>query len=180
MMMHCERSTRRLSPKVSVALSRMPSRSCQSESEAFRSRQRAGSRALASPYATGSALPGSAADGSRGVPGSPEASRSTWRFRGNVGNSAQSILDAGAGVAEERLGQSLDDTGFPGTGGPQKQEIPDRARRGVQSGQEHLVDLDYFVDGLVLSNILRRRALSTPGHRYFDDWDRAQWRDAFS
>ena len=35
MMMHCDRSTRRLSPKVSVALSRMPSSSCQSESLAF-------------------------------------------------------------------------------------------------------------------------------------------------
>ena len=34
-MMHCERSTRRLSPSVSVALSRMPSSNCQSESEAF-------------------------------------------------------------------------------------------------------------------------------------------------
>ena len=35
MMMHCERSTRRLSPSVRVALSRMPSSNCQSESEAF-------------------------------------------------------------------------------------------------------------------------------------------------
>ena len=35
MMMHCERSTRRLSPSVKVALSRMPSSSCQSESDAF-------------------------------------------------------------------------------------------------------------------------------------------------
>ncbi len=32
---HCERSTRRLSPRVSVALSRMPSSNCQSASEAF-------------------------------------------------------------------------------------------------------------------------------------------------
>jgi len=44
-------------------------------------------------------------------------------------------LDAGAGVAEERLGQSLDDTSFSGTGGSQKQEIPDRAPRGVQAAR---------------------------------------------
>jgi len=35
MMMQFERSTRRLSPSVSVALSRIPSSSCQSESDAF-------------------------------------------------------------------------------------------------------------------------------------------------
>ena len=35
MMMHCDRSTRRLSPSVNVALSRIPSSSCHSESDAF-------------------------------------------------------------------------------------------------------------------------------------------------
>jgi len=53
MMMQLERSTRRLSPSVNVALSRIPSSNCHSESEAFRFRRTKGSKASACPCATG-------------------------------------------------------------------------------------------------------------------------------
>src|SRR6478672_2468162 len=63
-------------------------------------------------------------------------------------------LDASARVAEERLGQSFDDAGFPGPGGPQEQKIAYRASRRIQPGQEHLVDLHDFFDGLILPDDL--------------------------
>ncbi len=59
-------------------------------------------------------------------------------------------LDARARVAEQRLGQSLDDPGFPRTRRSQEQEVAHRASRRVQPGQEHLVDFYNLFDGLIL------------------------------
>jgi hypothetical protein len=61
-------------------------------------------------------------------------------------------LNASAGIAEERLGQSLDDTRLARTRRSQEQKISNRTPRRVQAGQKHLIDLYDLFDRLVLSD----------------------------
>jgi hypothetical protein len=63
-------------------------------------------------------------------------------------------LDAGSRITEERLGHRLHDSGFPGAGGTKKQEIAYWAARGIQTCEEHLVNLHHFFDRLVLADDL--------------------------
>ena len=61
-------------------------------------------------------------------------------------------FDAGAGVAEQRLGHGFDHPGFSRAGGPKEQKIANRTARRIQARQKHLVDFDHFLDGLVLTD----------------------------
>ena len=61
-------------------------------------------------------------------------------------------LDAGAGVAEQRLGHGFDHPGFSRAGGPEEQQIANRSARRIQPRQKHLVNFDHFLDGLVLTD----------------------------
>src|SRR5581483_2256829 len=61
-------------------------------------------------------------------------------------------LDTGLRFSEQRLRYRLHNSGLPRTGWPEKQQIPHWTPRRVQSRQEHLVDLSYFLDCLILSN----------------------------
>ena len=84
-------------------------------------------------------------------------------------------LDAGAGVAEERFGHGFDDPGFARAGGPEEQQIANRTSRRIQSRQKHLVDFDHFLDGLVLADDLAAQgAFEFPGIVAAASWDRAR------
>src|SRR5579862_1144450 len=61
-------------------------------------------------------------------------------------------LDTGAGIAEQRFSHGFDDPGFSRTGRPEKQKVSNRTARRIQSRQKHLVNLDHFLDGLVLTD----------------------------
>jgi hypothetical protein len=61
-------------------------------------------------------------------------------------------LDDGAIGAGEGFGGGFDDSGFAGSGGAQEQEIADRAMRGGEAGQVHLIDVDNLGDGFILAD----------------------------
>jgi hypothetical protein len=63
-------------------------------------------------------------------------------------------LDTGAGIAEERLRKGFDHASFAGASGTKKEQVADRASRGIQASQEHLVNLDDFFDRQILSDYL--------------------------
>ncbi len=133
MMMQLDRSTRRLSPSVRVALSRMPSSSCHSESEAFSISSK--SRIESLSFSVCHWL--SASWVSRGWvsrwPRYPGGEPISLAISCECWNSAQSILMQARGVAEERLGHGLHDARLARTGRPEKQQIAHRAA-GRRSG----------------------------------------------
>ena len=152
MMMHCERSTRRLSPRVKVALSRIPSSSCHSESEAFSisSNSRIESfRVVGVPL-----VERFLGEQRMGFAVAQVARRRADQLGDFVGvlKFGAVNLDAGARVAEEGLGHGFDDPGFPRAGGAEEQQIANWTSRRIQSRQKHLVDFDHFLDGLVLTD----------------------------
>src|SRR6266568_5579407 len=61
-------------------------------------------------------------------------------------------LDAGAGVAEERLGEGFDYASLARSGRTKEQEVADGASGGVESSEKHLIDLNDLFDGRVLAN----------------------------
>src|SRR5580692_342215 len=61
-------------------------------------------------------------------------------------------LDAGAGVAEERLGNCFDHAGLAGAGRSQEKQVAYGTARSVESGEKHLIDFRDLFDGLVLAN----------------------------
>ena len=152
MMMHCERSTRRLSPKVNVALSRIPNSNCQSESDAFSisSNRRIESFSCLSVPLVKSFL----RQQRMRLAMAQVARRRTNQFGDfvRVLEFGAVDLDAGAGVSEERFRHGFDDPGFSRAGGPKKQKIANRTPRRIQSSQKHLVDFHHFLDGLVLTD----------------------------
>jgi hypothetical protein len=61
-------------------------------------------------------------------------------------------LDAGFGVAEERLGNRLDNARLAGAGRSEEQEVADWAPGSVHARQKHLIDFSNFFDRLVLAD----------------------------
>ncbi len=61
-------------------------------------------------------------------------------------------LDAGAGIAEQGFRHRLDHPGLTGAGRTEEQKVANWTSRRIQSCQEHLVDFDHFLDGLVLTD----------------------------
>src|SRR5579872_666961 len=61
-------------------------------------------------------------------------------------------LDAGPRVAEQGLGHGLDHARLARSGRPQKQQIPHRTPRRIQSSQEHLINLYDLLNCLILSH----------------------------
>src|SRR5437868_1992752 len=73
-------------------------------------------------------------------------------------------LDAGAGVAKQRLSHRFDNSRLTGARRPEKQEIANRAPGSVEAGEEHLVDLDHLFDGGILANdFSAKRAIKLAG-----------------
>ncbi len=177
---HCERSTRRLSPSVSVALSRMPSSSCQRASEAFSISSNSRMRELQ-------------------LLGMPLVQRLLRKQRMGFavsevsGGRADQLgdfvrvlelgaidLDQGARIAEQALRPGLDHAGFARTGGPEKQQVPNRTVRRIQPRQEHLVDLSDFFDGGVLTDDCDGERLRIPARRCCGATDQVRYLDQFS
>ena len=164
MMRHCERSTRRLSPSVSVALSRMPSSSCQSASRCLLDlvEQQDGELELLGVPLVERLL------GEQGVGlAVAEVSR---RRADQLGDLVGVLelgavdLDAGARIAEQGLGHGFDHAGFARTGGPKKKKIADRTSGRVQARQKHLVDLGHLFNGGILAdNFAAQGVLKLPG-----------------
>src|ERR1022692_3369801 len=180
MMMQLERSTRRLSPRVSVALSRIPSNSCQSESEAFSNSSN--SRIDSFSFSVCHWL--SASWVSSGCvsrcPRYPGGEPISFAISCECWNSAQSILmqawespksasaiarnlmrvlelgavdlNAGMGVAEKRLCHRFHHPRLARARRPKKQQVAHRTPRSVQPRQKHLVNFGDLFDGLVLAN----------------------------
>jgi hypothetical protein len=61
-------------------------------------------------------------------------------------------LDAGTGIAEQSFGERLDNASLAGSGRAKKQQIANRTPGGIQSRQEHLVNLDDLFYRCVLAN----------------------------
>src|SRR5215467_9479948 len=61
-------------------------------------------------------------------------------------------LDASAAVSKQSFGHGLDHTRLARSGGPEKQQVSHGTSRRIQSRQEHLIDLHYLFDCLVLSH----------------------------
>src|SRR5215469_10685996 len=61
-------------------------------------------------------------------------------------------FDAGPRVAKQRLGHGFDDSGLPRPRRAKKQQISHWTPRGIQACQKHLINLDHFLNGLVLSH----------------------------
>jgi hypothetical protein len=73
-------------------------------------------------------------------------------------------LDAGAGIAEQRFGERLDDASLARPSRPEKEQIAHRASRGIQSGQEHLINFDDLFYRRILANDLAAKAgFEVPG-----------------
>jgi hypothetical protein len=73
-------------------------------------------------------------------------------------------LDAGASFAEKRLGQSFDYTGFARSGGTEEEQISDRAIGRVETGKEHLIDLnDLFDSGILTDDLAAQSSFKVPG-----------------
>src|SRR5579864_2122318 len=67
-------------------------------------------------------------------------------------------LDAGAGIAKQSFSERLDNASLAGSGRAQKQQIANRASGGIQSRQEHLINLDDLFYRCVLANNLSAEA----------------------
>ncbi len=161
MIRHCERSTRRLSPKVSVALSRMPSSNCQSASEAFSisSNNRIESFNFSVCHSVQCFLAHSC-----GCPMSQVSRRRVNQLRDlvRVLKFGAVNLDTGLGIAKQRLGHGFYHPRLARSRRSKKQKVPDRAAGRIQSSQEHLVNFGDLLDGRAPITILRRRARPTP------------------
>ena len=153
MMMHCERSTRRLSPRVSVALSRMPSNKLPERVGGlfdFVEQKNREFELVGVPLVQRFLRQ----QGMR-LAVTEVARRRTDQFGDFMGvlELGAVDLDAGAGIAEKRFGQGFDDAGLARIRWAQGRAGCRPGDPGaIQAGQEHLVDLDDFLDGGVLAN----------------------------
>jgi hypothetical protein len=84
----------------------------------------------------------------------------SWRRTDQLGNFVGMLelgainLDASSGVTEQSFGHGFNHTRLSGTGGPEEEQVADRASGRIQPCQEHLVDFDYFLDRRFLANNL--------------------------
>jgi ribosomal protein S5 len=68
-------------------------------------------------------------------------------------------LDDQAGIAKEDLGGGFDDAGLAGAGWAKEEEVANRATRGVQTGTEHLVEVDERLNAFFLTDNLGAKGL---------------------
>ena len=152
MMMHCERSTRRLSPRVSVALSRIPSSKLPKRVGGlfdFIKQQNRQLELVGVPL-----IQRFLREQGMGLAVTQIARRRADQFGDFMGvlELGAINLDASAGVSEERFRESFHDARLARTGWPKKKQIADRASGGVQSGEKHLVDFDDLLNGGILAD----------------------------
>ena len=147
-----EKSTLRLSPSVSVALSRMPS-----------SRFHSASRRLfdfveqheAELHPLGVILIQHFLDKQRmRFAMSQVSGRRADQLRDLVAvlKLGAVDLDDRARILQQRFGGGFDDARLAGTGRTQEQEVSDRTARGAHARQMHLIDVDDLLDRLILSD----------------------------
>jgi hypothetical protein len=61
-------------------------------------------------------------------------------------------LDKGLGISKKRFRKGFDYARFAGAGRAKKKQVANRTARGIQAGQEHLVDFHNLIYRLILSN----------------------------
>src|SRR6184192_2863081 len=148
-----ERSTRRLSPRVSVALSSMPSSNCQSASLAF-------SISSKSKKLSFSLSVWQAARASWVIRGWVAVAEVARRGANELGNLVGVLkfraiyLDNRAGIPKQDLRRRFDDAGLSRARRPEKEEVSYGAARRVQSGTEDLVHVDQGLYTFLLANNL--------------------------
>ena len=154
MMMQLERSTRRLSPRVSVALSRIPSSNCQSESEAFsissKSRIESFSFSVCHWLSASWVSRGWVSRCPRYPGGEPISLAISWE----CWNSAQSILMQARASPKRDSATASTTRVLPEPVGPRNSRLPTGRPWRIQPGQKHLIDFRDLLDRLVLPHNL--------------------------
>ena len=150
----CDRSTRRLSPSVSVALSRIPSSNCHSASDAFSISSN--SRKLSFIFSVWYLRKLFLRD-QRMRLAVPQVSR---RRADQLGDFVRVLelravhLDHRARVAEQDLRRGFHDARFARAGGSEEQQVPHRTSRRAHSGAEDLIQVHQRADALFLADDL--------------------------
>src|ERR1700723_3661018 len=129
----CDKSTRRLSPSVKVALSKIPSSSCHKASEAFSISSNSKNEIF-----------------SFSVPQIARRRPNQFRDFVRVLKFRAIHLDHRARISKQHFGGSFDDARLARAGRPQEQQIPYRTPRRIQSGAKHLVQVHYGLHRFIL------------------------------
>src|SRR6266478_5343487 len=150
----CDRSTRRLSPSVNVALSKIPSSSCHSASEAFsissNSKNDSFSFSVWLLASSSCVISGCVSRCPRYPGGEPISFAISWE----CWNSAQSTLIMARGVPNRTSAAASTTRVFRAPVGPKNKQISHRSSWSAQSSAKHLIQLRDCLHSFVLSDDL--------------------------